>query len=83
MKHVKQAGETPARAPQVTITQGFASSVLQPRRSEEVNLPFLQEEARTCDAQAEPARCAMLSALFQHGAVRAGAFAPEALTIYD
>jgi len=43
----------------------------------------MQEQARTCDPQQEPYRCALLRALFQRGDVLTGAFAPDAPTIFD
>jgi hypothetical protein len=67
----------------VTFTQGFESSVFRPLPSEQVPLLYLQDQTRTCDPKAEPARCEMLDAVYNHGNVTVGSFSPDAETIYD
>lgn len=67
----------------LTFTKVYESIVFKPRARDEVSLPYMREQARTCDRQQEPFRCALLSALFERGDVLTGAFAPEAPTIFD
>ena len=70
-------------APQVTVTRAFLSGVFQPLDSEIVSIPFMEDQARSCDATAEPFRCALLRAVVQKGDVTAGAFPADAPTIYE
>jgi hypothetical protein len=50
---------------------GFESGVIPPFFFYEVSLEAFRAERAACDASAEPARCEMLSALFDHGEIRA------------
>jgi hypothetical protein len=68
------------QAPQVTVTAAFESEVLQPTSTAVVPLQKMQDDNATCDPQQDPQRCAILNALFNHGAVVSGAFSPEAPT---
>jgi hypothetical protein len=49
----------------------FESAIIPPFDTMEVDLPALRAERESCDAASEPGRCALLSALFDHGEVRA------------
>lgn len=61
----------------------YVSRSLRPLDAERVDLALLLEERATCDAQAEPTRCAILAALLDHGPVEARR-APAAWdTIFD
>jgi hypothetical protein len=61
------AGEEPAE--DITFTQAFVSQALRPAPGERVGLGELVAESRACDTNAEPERCAMLSAVFGAGDV--------------
>jgi hypothetical protein len=50
----------------------FASDVLVPFELDEVSIDSLKAEAAACDEAAEPYRCGLLSALFDHGEVVRG-----------
>lgn len=65
------------------IEGAVESEVLRPADRELVALAELQEEARRCDGELEPERCAMLGALFQHGDVIAAEFPRSVRTIFD
>jgi hypothetical protein len=69
--------------PVLGIEGAFESEVLRPADEELVPLAVLEEEARSCDAELEPERCAMLGALFQHGEVIATEFPGSLRTIFD
>ena len=69
--------------PVLGIEGAFESEVLRPADDELVPLAELEEEARSCDAELEPERCAMLGALFQHGQVIATEFPRSVRTIFD
>jgi len=60
----------------------FDSLVLRPRNSELVNLEYVREQASICVPDVDPERCAILSALFDHGDLAAAAFPQSARTIY-
>jgi hypothetical protein len=49
---------------------GYESDILPPYGVLEMELDSLRAEAEGCDAAAEPQRCEMLQALFDHGEVR-------------
>jgi len=49
---------------------GFESSVIPPLFVYELDVEAFRAQASACDSSAEPARCQMLSALFDHGEVR-------------
>jgi hypothetical protein len=69
--------------PVLGIEGAFESEVLRPADQELVPLAELEEEARSCDAELEPERCAMLGALFQHGEVIPTEFPRSIRTIFD
>jgi hypothetical protein len=69
--------------PALGVPGAFESEVLRPPDEDLVPLADLQEEARTCDAELEPERCAMLGALFQHGEVISAEFPRSARTIFE
>jgi hypothetical protein len=69
--------------PVLGIEGAFESEVLRPADQELVPLAELEDEARRCDADLEPERCAMLGALFQHGDVIAAEFPRSVRTIFD
>ncbi|MBL4683089.1 MAG: hypothetical protein JKY37_00755 [Nannocystaceae bacterium] len=54
----------------------FASGALQPSGIDRVSVADLRAESESCDASAEPVRCARLDALFGHGLVVSGTFPP-------
>jgi len=47
----------------------FESDIFPPYDMLEVDLPALRAERDSCDAASEPSRCALLSAIFDHGEV--------------
>lgn len=63
-------GETVTFHPDLPVDV-FESDIIAPFEMYEVALPALRAEHSSCDAAAEPERCALLSALFDHGEVRA------------
>jgi hypothetical protein len=69
--------------PALGIDGAFESEVLRPADQELVPLADLEDEARNCDAELEPERCAMLGALFQHGEVVPAEFPRSIRTIFD
>jgi hypothetical protein len=69
--------------PVLGIDGAFESEVLRPADQELVPLAELEGEARNCDGELEPERCAMLGALFQHGEVIAAEFPRSIRTIFD
>lgn len=69
--------------PALGIEGAFESEALRPAEGELVPLAGLEEQARSCDAELEPERCAMLGALFQHGDVIAAEFPDSLRTIFD
>jgi hypothetical protein len=54
----------------------FASDVIVPFDADEVSLESMQAEAASCDEAAEPYRCGLLSALFDHGEIVRGVVLP-------
>lgn len=71
------------RVPVLGIEGAFESEVLRPVDRELVPLAELEGEARSCDRELEPERCAMLHALFQHGDVIGTEFPRSVRTIFD
>jgi hypothetical protein len=71
------------RVPVLGIEGAVESEVLRPADPELVPLAELEDEARRCDGELEPERCAMLGALFQHGEVTATEFPRSVRTIFD
>jgi hypothetical protein len=70
-------------APELAGVRAFTSGVFKPRPQDVVTVPEMQDQQRSCDAQAEPYRCAMFDAVFQHGPVLQGELPADAPTIYD
>jgi len=69
--------------PALGVDGAFESEVLRPADQELVPLAELEDEARNCDGELEPERCAMLDALFQHGEVIATEFPRSIRTIFE
>jgi hypothetical protein len=63
-------GETVTFHPDLPVDV-FESDIIAPFEMYEVDLAALRAERSNCDPAAEPERCALLSALFDHGEVRA------------
>ncbi|HEY0710679.1 MAG TPA: hypothetical protein VGG33_28000 [Polyangia bacterium] len=61
--------------------EGFVSAALAPVFREIIDLVDVREERRLCDPVAEPFRCAVLGAFFDHGPVVEGRFPPEVRTL--
>ncbi|HEY8943336.1 MAG TPA: hypothetical protein VIM73_03695 [Polyangiaceae bacterium] len=61
---------------------GFVSQALRPAPVERVALARVLQEVPNCDPAAEPERCAMLNAVFQHGEVRDRDFPAAMATFY-
>jgi hypothetical protein len=57
--------------------EAFVSTALAPTFRDVIELDRVRAERQACDPSAEPFRCAVLGALFDHGEVRAGTFPPE------
>lgn len=74
------AGET--NAPEFHA-DAFVSEALRPDDRSLLPLQDLRKEHTICDEAAEPDRCAMLSALFDHGEVREKPFPAHVPTIFD
>jgi hypothetical protein len=55
--------------PSITFTRAFSSEALKPDPRNRVAVSSMLDEAARCDGAAEPARCQMLGALLDHGAV--------------
>jgi len=71
------------RVPVLGIEGAVESEVLRPRESALVPLDELRGEVQSCDVDAEPARCAMLDSLFNHGEVLPAQFPSSLPTIFD
>jgi hypothetical protein len=69
-------------APDVTFTLAFDSRALRPVPEERVSLDFLMQERESCDSAREPARCALLDAVFGAGTVVDREFAATMGTFY-
>lgn len=74
------AGEVPAE--DIAFTKAFVSQALRPAPSERVGLAEMLAEARACNAEAEPERCAMLQAVFGAGDVVDHDFPDSVATFY-
>jgi hypothetical protein len=57
------------RAPDIDYAEAFISGAFRPNWRTKVEITSLLSEHRRCDPAAEPGRCAILSALFDHGEV--------------
>jgi hypothetical protein len=73
-------GEQPA--PDVTFTKAFESQALKPVPNERVSLESLLQEREACDPGREPARCALLEAVFGPEAVVDREFPASMATFY-
>jgi hypothetical protein len=73
------ANEQPAD--ELKFHGGFVSSAIRPGASTLIDLEWVREQHQTCDARAEPERCAFFRALFDHGEVRAWEF-PEVIPTF-
>jgi hypothetical protein len=67
-------------SPRITFTAAFSSEALRPAPEQRVPLSELSASAERCDAELEPNRCALLTALFAHGELREHDF-PEAMPV--
>lgn len=61
-------------APQVGHPNAYISRAFRPLPREVVDLETVRAEAEACDPRAEPERCAVLAAVFDHGEVEAAQF---------
>lgn len=69
---------------EVEVAPGrFASVALRPEPDTEVDLGRLQAERARCDVALEPDRCAVLSAVFDHGPVEHAPFPEDWPTLYE
>ena len=77
------AGCHPSEVPTTAISfaGAYESDVLRPKKTQEIDLPFLQSEAALCDPSLEADRCAMLKAVFEHGELDVQHFSDKARTI--
>jgi hypothetical protein len=73
-------GEAPA--PELSPS-AFTSGAFSPVYRSRIDVESLRAERRACDEAAEPARCALLGALFDHGEVRGRDFPPGVPTAFD
>lgn len=71
------------RADDVPFADAFVSGAIRPASRSLVELARLRHEHATCNGTAEPERCALFAALFEHGEVTAWEFPPTLRTIYD
>jgi hypothetical protein len=81
LEHVRDGGGTtcrfchPDEAPAPELgPQAYVSGAFRPPSRARVSLASLLDESARCDNAAEPARCAILRALFAHGEVREADF---------
>jgi hypothetical protein len=74
------ADEQPAA--DFTFTKAFTSASLRPADSKSVSIPFLSNEADTCDPTAEPDRCALLKSLVDQGELVEQAFPTDLATLF-
>ena len=61
----------------------FVSNVVRPRDTDEVPLSAVAAEAAACNPTEEPARCAILDAVMNHGPLNRQTFSLDAPTLYD
>jgi hypothetical protein len=65
----------------VDFPQAYSSLAFRPNVQYQIPLGALARESQLCDPVAEPARCAMLSAIFDGGEVRDARFS-DAMTLF-
>jgi hypothetical protein len=70
-------------APEAGHPNAYISRAFRPQASELVPLAAVRLEHEGCDAEADPERCAIYSALFDHGDVVHRDFATELSTIFN
>jgi hypothetical protein len=74
----------PSETPAPTISpSAFVSGAFSPVYRARVDVESLRAERRACDEAAEPARCGLLGAIFDHGEVRGREFPPTIPTAFD
>jgi hypothetical protein len=74
----------PNEEPAPTIGGGaFSSGAFKPVYRAKVDVESLRGERERCDERAEPSRCAILGALFDHGEVRGREFPDGVPTAFD
>lgn len=66
----------------ISFTTAFASNAFRPRPDSRVSVDGLRIENQLCDWKAEPARCEMLSAVFDGGMVNEVQFPPSMRTFF-
>jgi hypothetical protein len=71
-----------ARVETIDVGPAFASAALRPVPSSLVSLERVRQEHETCDPAAEPERCAIYRALFEHGEVIPWQFPASLPTIF-
>jgi hypothetical protein len=88
--HVTDCGGTtcrfchPGEAPAPTLSpSAFVSGAFSPVYRARVDIETLRAERRACDEAAEPDRCALLRAIFDHGDVRGRDFPASVPTAFD
>jgi hypothetical protein len=88
--HVREEGGTTCRfchpretAAPALSPSAFTSGAFSPLQRARVDLEIVRAERQACDASAEPGRCGLLGALFDHGEVRPRDFPPGIPTAFD
>jgi hypothetical protein len=66
----------------IDFATAFSSVAFRPNPSHRVQLETLAQAQKSCDARAQPERCAMLTALFDHGPVLQAEF-PNTMLIFN
>jgi hypothetical protein len=70
------------RVQEIDFAAAYSSVALRPNPAYRVSLEALSQAQKSCDARAQPERCAMLTALFGHGAVLQAEF-PSTMVIFN
>jgi len=70
------------RFPDITFARAYSSVTFRPNPAYQVPIETLVQAQASCDAAAQPERCAMLTALFGHGAVTQTTF-PNTMTLFN
>jgi hypothetical protein len=68
--------------PSIQFATAYASLAFRPNPSKQVSIESLAQAQKSCDALSQPERCAMLKALFAHGAVVEATF-PNTMAIFN
>jgi len=74
------AGEQ--RVENIDFAAVFSSVALRPNPDSQVSLATLAQAQKSCDAAVQPERCAMLTALFDHGTVLQAEF-PNTMSLFN